>query len=72
MAKFIVMDFTKSDIFIEEFDTEEAARHYADDAWDRLTKYDRNRREAFYILESANPDEESEDHFDGEYVKKYK
>ena len=36
-----------------------------------LTKADIKEREAFYVLESINPDEEAENHYDGEVVKRW-
>lgn len=69
--KYIVMDETKTDIFTVEFDNLPDAINYADIAYGCLTNYDKKQRIAFYVLESVNPDEEAEDHHDGEILKQY-
>lgn len=70
--KYIVVDELKNDMFTEEFETKEEAVKAADEEWDRLTESDKNRRTSYYVLESSNPDEEAEDHFDGDIIKSYK
>lgn len=70
--KYIVMDWRKSDLFTEEFDNAEQAIKEAQKQWDYLTKHDQKTREAFYVLESDNPDEDAENHFDGTPIKKWK
>lgn len=70
--KYIVVDELKNDMFTEEFEIKEEAIKAADEDWHRLTESDKKRRIAFYVLESSNPDEEAEDHFDGDIIKSYK
>ena len=66
---YIVCDQVKNgDLFTEEFDDLEKAVKAANRDWEHMSDYDKNRREAFYVLESANPDESAENHFDGDPV----
>lgn len=69
--KYVVVDATKSDWFTSEFDNKEDAIKEADYQFDRLTEFDKKKRENFYVLESANPDEDADNHFDGNVVKQY-
>lgn len=70
--KYIIIDRKNGDEFTEEFESKEEAISRADTEWDHLSDYDKKHREAFYVLESANPDEDAENHFDGDPVKTYK
>lgn len=71
--RYLVIDQnTKYDEFVEEFNTKEEAITFADNEWKGMVKADRDKRVAFYILESVDPDPESDDHFDGDFVKIYK
>ena len=70
--KYILIDQTKTDCFDEEFETAEEAVKRGEREWDYLTEREKEAREAFYILESANPDPEAEDHYDGDYIKRWK
>lgn len=69
--KYIVMDVTKTDIFTTECETAEKAISEADKQFSYLTEADKKKRTEFYILESIDPDEDSEAHFDGDIIKKY-
>lgn len=70
--RYLVIDERKHDEFVEEFDKEEAAIAFADDEWERMTKEDKDSTVAYYVLESVNPDPDSEDHYDGDFAKIYK
>ena len=71
--RYLVIDqSTKYDEFVEEFNTKEEAIAFADKEWKGMVKADQDSTVAFYILESVNPDPESEDHYDGDFVKIYK
>ena len=69
--KYIVMDGKSGDIFTEEFDSREDAISYADRDFEHLTASDKKHRDFYYILESINPDEDAENHFDGDIIKRY-
>lgn len=69
--KYVVVDATKTDWFTSEFDNKKDAIKEADYQFDRLTEFDKKKRESFYVLESANPDEDADNHFDGNVVKQY-
>lgn len=59
-------------IFTEEFDNKEEAIRRADITWERyITDNEKRHIVEFYVLESVNPDEDAEDHWDGNYVKLY-
>lgn len=69
--KYLVIDEKGMDTFVKEFETKEEAIQEADAEFERLTAYDKKQRNAFYVLESVNPDEEADDHFDGDIIKDY-
>lgn len=70
--EYIIMDCTDTDMFNESFETAEEAIEQAELDWEHMTAHDKNRRTEYYVLESANSDEETEDHFDGNVVKRWK
>lgn len=57
---------------VEEFETKEEAIERADAVWSRASEGDKKSCTECYILESVNPDEDADDHWDGDYVKVYK
>lgn len=68
--KYIVRDIPKNGIgdeFDKEFDVLEDAVEEAKNQWDHLT-YAEQKKRTVYVLESVNPDEDAENHFDGNYV----
>lgn len=69
--KYILIDVKNGDMFDKEFSTREEAIKQADIEWNHLSKADKEHTEAFYILESVNPDEDAENHYDGNIVKDY-
>ena len=70
--KYIIFDARKGNYFTEEYDNKEEAIREADKEWDRMTDEEKRHTVEFYVLESANPDEDAVNHFDGNFVKKYK
>lgn len=70
--KYVVVDYTNGDDFNTEHETKEQALACAEEKWSHLTEKEKKRRESFFVLESENPDEEAENHFDGDIIKKYK
>lgn len=66
--KYIVIDRVKYDEFVREFDSKEDAIKWAKGDWDYMCAADKKCRDEYYVLESVNPDEEAEDHFDGNVV----
>ena len=69
--KYILIDQTMTDSFDEEFNNLEEAIKAGDRAFDQLTEHDKKQRTAFYLLESINPDESAENHYDGNIVKEW-
>jgi len=65
---YVLIDMVGGDMFTEEFNDRAAALIAAKNTWEGLTAHDKKRREAFYVLESVNPDEEAENHFDGDVI----
>ena len=72
IAKYIIMDYSNGDLFTTEFDELNEAIIEADYQWDCLTDKEKNNREEFFILRTVNPDEEAENHLDGDIVKRWK
>lgn len=66
--KYLVIDGKNYDEFVEEFDSKEKAIKFAIKEWDRMSDEDKLSRDNFYVLESVNPDEDAEDHYDGNLV----
>lgn len=69
--KYIFMNESKNGLVIEEFKTAEEACARADQVFNALFDTDKKNLEAFYVLESVNPDDEAPDHFDGNIVRDY-
>lgn len=68
--KYIVRDIPKNGIgdeFDKEFDVLEDAIEEAKNQWDHLT-YAEQKKRTVYVLESVNPDEDADNHFDGNPV----
>lgn len=72
--KYIIFDERDNgNYFTEEYDNKEEAIREAEKELDKYTTDEEKRHTvAFYVLESANPDEDAVDHFDGNLVKEYK
>ena len=70
--KYIFYYERNHDAFPEEYNTKEEALERAAWKWSYLTTWEKKHTDAFYVLESVNPDEDAENHFDGDYVKIYK
>ena len=69
--KYIIIDIKDGDMFDKEFDSKDEAIKEANKQFSWLTESDKKKRSAFYVLESVNPDEEADNHYDGEVIKKY-
>ena len=68
--KYVVMDERKDgtgDLFNDEFETAEEAIKAAKWKWSYLTNREKKER-TIWVLESVNPDEEAENHFDGDVI----
>lgn len=64
--RYIVIDERKSGVvFMEEFNDKDEAINSVKYDWNRRTEHDKKYTERFYVLESVNPDEDADDHFDG-------
>ena len=72
--RYIIWDEQKDgQTFAEEYESKEEAIRLADLYWNRYkTETEKGKTLAFYVLESENPDEEADNHFDGNPVKVYK
>ena len=68
--KYLVV-YAKGDEFVEEFDNKEEAFECADYQWSYLTRSEKRNCDAFYVLESANPNEDAENHMDGDVLREY-
>lgn len=66
--KYIVIDEREHDWFTKEFENEEDAIKEATEEWNRMSDADKAHCKSFYVLESVNPDEEADDHLDGDYI----
>ena len=62
--KYIVIDRDATNVTTTEFNTAKEAIKRANHCWSYLTDREKKMRTVF-VLESINPDEEAEDHYDG-------
>jgi len=62
-----IVENKAGDWFCEEFENKTEAIEYAEREWDRLSEYDK-KYQKIWVIKSANPDENAEDHFDGDVV----
>ena len=69
--RYIIIDVSRGDMFTKEYEDKAEAIKQAEIDFSYLTDYDKKQRSDFYVLESANPDEEAENHYDGEVVKRW-
>ena len=70
MGKYIVIDEKRNgigEIFDENYETAKEAVESAEGQWSHLTAMEQKAR-TIYVLESVNPDEDAEDHFDGNII----
>ena len=66
--KYLVIENKKCDEFVHEFDSREEAIKYAKDDFEHMHKLDQKSCRQYYVLESINPDEDSENHYDGNII----
>lgn len=69
--KYVLIDDisrTRNIIDTEEFDSLDEAKKAADYTYRHLTEREVKERVGLYVLESADPDEDSERHLDGNEV----
>lgn len=69
--KYTLIDYRGGDLFTKEFSSMEEAINVGENDWSHLTSQEKNKCIDFYILESVNPDEWAEDHFDGDIIKRW-
>lgn len=69
--KYILVDQSKTDSFDKEFDDLNEAIRIGNTDFGYLTDHDKKQRTGLYLLESVNPDESAENHYDGEIIKKW-
>lgn len=70
--KYIAACEIRGDIFTKEFETADEAVKYAVADINRMSDSDVNKIESYLVIESVNPDEDAEDHFDGNTVFDFK
>ena len=63
--KYLLMRTWGIDTQIDEFETAEEAIKTGKREWSHTCESDRKKCKEFYVLESVNPDENAEDHLDG-------
>ena len=71
--QYIYMREDNGDEVTKEFETQQEAISYGDLDWNKhLTDREREKAEFAYVIESKNPDEDADDHEDGDFVKVWK
>ena len=66
--KYIIWNEINHDVFTKEFNTKEEAIKQAHYDWNKMATSDKKRSSSFFVLESVNPDEEAENHYDGDII----
>lgn len=70
--EYLVIDAHKNDEFVKEFDSQDNAIAYADKMWNATSDADKAKTVEYYVLKSSNPDEDADNHYDGDIIKRYK
>lgn len=69
---YIVMDQREAgDLFTEEFNTEQEAIAAAEYQWNHMTRREQ-KESSFCVIKSVNPDEEAENHYDGDVIRTWR
>jgi hypothetical protein len=63
--------YMKGDWFVDEFGTAQEAIDRAAEIFNHLTEREKEAAEGLYVLESVNPDEEADNHLDGDVVRDF-
>ena len=63
--------YMKGDWFVDEFETAQEAIDCAAETFNHLTEREKEAAEGLYVLESVNPDEEADNHLDGDIIKDF-
>lgn len=67
--KFIVIDDRKIDMFTKEFDDLNEAIKECEYQWNHMTNSEKqNDCNSMFVIKSINPDEDAENHYDGDFV----
>ena len=73
MEKMYLIVFERdTEIWSDNFATPERAIAELHDEWERMSRYDQNKTNAAYVLETANPDPTAENHFEGNIIYRIK
>lgn len=72
VSSYIIMDYNDGELFTSEFEELDDAISEAEYQWDCLTEKEKNTRDEYFILKSANPDMDAENHLDGDVVRRWK
>lgn len=69
--KYVVVMLQDTNCTVSEHSTLAESIKFADSVFESLDFAERSKFTSFYVLESADPDVESEMHFDGTIIKDY-
>lgn len=70
--RYVLIDEKRGNMYAQEFENKAVGIDAGDKLWHIMEKADQDNSDAFYLLESVNPDEDAADHFDGDIVKAWK
>lgn len=71
MKEYILVENKDGDQFEKYFQTKEEGIEGGERAFSYLTKCDKKHIQDFYLMKTVNPDPESENHFDGDIIKRW-
>lgn len=69
--KYILTIGTRGNEEIREFADADKAIKEGDYIWNHMCEADKKATQYMYVLESINPDEDADNHFDGERIKEW-
>lgn len=72
MAKYILIERTGNEQVTSEYDDKFEALSELHTGWLHMSRADQEKVTDFYVLESANPDEDADNHLDGDFVERVK
>lgn len=70
--KYVLIEGVRGSEYPQEFEKREVAIDAGNKIWDAMCEQDKKNTGYFFLLESENPDEDANNHYDGEIVKRWK
>ena len=72
MSKYVLIERTGNEQVTTEYDDKFEALSDLRSEWLQMSRTDQDKVTDFYVLESVNPDENADNHLDGDFVERLK